>query len=260
MPVRVKPSVLAVPLAAGIVASPGSEIYDDRQNKKCSACRKCFIMGDERIQIADKSFCHVACTDIVDGIICIKTALSDLTTAPIALSIFLYWPEIRSLEQEQQNFFNEQPVNPIYTHLMAHCELGNIDIVTWLVQIKGNDVTEANTEGFTPLMATCEGARKFYNVDTIGRYVDIFKFLLAHGADIRAYTRDEGWTAHMSAKNVREMHELFRSDEIYDKYFKHVYLKEDCVQTETQVNGVPGCLPVSKLLSPAALATRSASF
>ena len=222
-------SVLAVPLAAGIVASPCSEIYDDRQNKKCCACQKWFIMGEERVQLADKSFCHVACTDIVDGIICIKTALSDFTTAPIALSIFLYWPEICSLEKEQQHFFNEQPGNPIYTHLMAHCELGNIDIVTWLVQIKGKDVNEANnTEGFTPLMATCEGARKFYDIDTIGRYVDIFKFLLAHGADIRTSTRDEGWTAHMSAKNVREIHELFRSDESYDRYFKQVYLNEDC--------------------------------
>ena len=81
---------------------------------------------------------------------------------------------------------------------------------------------------YSPKMATCEGARQFYNIYTIGRYVDIFKLLLAHGANIHAYTYDEGWTAHMSAKGVREIHELFRSDESYDKYFKQVYLSEDC--------------------------------
>ena len=225
-------NVLAVPLTSVEVQSAvtdlagGAVIYDDRLSKKCSVCKRWFISDQAIVQLIDKSFCHFDqdCTKSVDGELLIKAEYG----GPIPVAVLIVWPDILRLIKEQDEFFKKMPKNPIYTHLMEACENGNYAIVVWLVEIKCHNVNErSRQEGFTPLMATCEGARTKYNAASIGHFVAIFKFLMANGASMYLSTYEEGWTAHRSAHGVREILELFRSDAGYDKYFRQKYLKED---------------------------------
>jgi hypothetical protein len=211
--------------------------FDDRLKQKCCICKRWFTCDEERLQLTDKSFCHAleadrTCTEMVEGKVCRKAEFGEPT--PITVSIF--WPAIVRLVKEQDDFFSKKIENEIYSPLMAACHSGNCEIVEWLVQIKGHNVNErSDPEGFTPLMAVCTGASEIVRVEGFtpeiaGRYVAVFKFLVAAGADLHASTYAEGWTAHMSARGVRELHELFcgGGDDKYEKYFRQVYLNEDC--------------------------------
>ena len=205
-----------LPTALAVLALPRrgvrgdlAKVYDDRLNKKCSICNRWFLCDEARVQQLDKSFCHTSCMQVQER------ALYDPGQQGGLIPIFLSWEDICRLEKEQEAFFAQRPTNPIYSHLMAACEAGEYDMVVWLVEIKGKDVNEHSyDEGFTPLMATCEGAKQYYNTSTIEQYVSIFHFLIRKGANIHASTRDEGWTAHMSAKGVREIQELFRGKNV----------------------------------------------